>query len=144
VVSVLLKNEWIREHFFVTPIHPRKWPDPGRHPYGNITLIEKSVAIVNAQIVHYGTSGMGRTAVVTDVKLKNASGKERIVRIINTHLESLSSLPARRQQMYLCSELLKSDEVSGGVVAGDMNAISDGDKELHVVFGLRDAWWRKS
>jgi tyrosyl-DNA phosphodiesterase 2 len=39
---------------------------------------------------------------------------------------------------------LKDEGVSGGVVAGDMNAISPSDKDLHVQFGLRDAWWRKS
>lgn len=145
VLPALLRNEWVRDNFFVTPIDTKKWPNPSLSPYGNVTLIEKSLVVVDSCVVQYGSSSMGRTAVITDVKLRTVAGKDKIVRIINTHLESLpAGNVSRRNQMEVCGKLLREVEVSGGVVGGDMNAISPSDKDLPSQLGLRDAWWRKS
>ena len=48
--------------------------------------------------------------------------------------------PLRPAQVKLASRYLKDPTVSGGVIAGDFNAIEDLDLSLHTVNGLQDAY----
>jgi len=143
VLPDLLRNEWVRANFFVTPIDAKKWPSD---TFGNVTLVERSIKVLNASLLKFGGSSMRRSAVISDLKLRTPAGGDDIaVRIINTHLESLQQgAEARPFQLRLCADMLKDDKICGGVVAGDMNAISPTDETLAQQNGLRDSWWRTS
>ncbi|KAM6504531.1 Endonuclease/exonuclease/phosphatase [Amanita muscaria] len=140
----LLKDQWVREYFVLTPISPEKWP--ANAIYGNVTLISRSVPIVDCSIVHFGSSAQQRTGVVVDVRLRYPSRDEdstSVLRIINTHLESLpSGFHARRMQLQLLAKMLSAElkEWRGGIIAGDMNAIGPNEHEYPEEVGLDDAW----
>ncbi|KAJ6576442.1 Endonuclease/exonuclease/phosphatase [Mycena vulgaris] len=140
-LEVLLKDEWVREHFFVTPADTSKWPD--RAPYGNVTLVEKSIPVVDANILEFGLSAMQRTGVIVDIQLAAPKPREYdvVLRVINTHLESLPvGNDVRPAQLQLLSKFLKGPGVRGGIISGDMNPIGPKDAELPTSLGLRDAW----
>jgi len=68
-------------------------------------------------------------------------GESVMVRIANTHLESLNSGTRMRPvQLGLISNLLYDDSFEAGIVAGDMNAIEPSDSNIHTKLGLTDAW----
>ena len=87
---------------------------------------------------------MCRNALVTDVVLGGPGGAEprtRVLRVVNTHLESLPQGTAQRVvQMGVIAGLLKKEGMLGGIVGGDMNAIAASDKTLAEKNGLADAW----
>lgn len=143
----LLADPWVRAHFVVTPKSAEKWP--GRSAYGNVTLVSRATPIVACSIMHFASSIYQRTGVIVDIRLndpaKNANGSRgstSVVRVINTHLESLpSGLGARRLQLEVLSKLLfVGGERCGGIIAGDMNAIGPNEHEYPLELGLRDAW----
>ena len=143
-LSHLLENEWVRDNFVITPISHTRWPNESL--YGNVTLISRSLVVVKACILHFGHSSQSRTGVAVDIKLNTpstaAESREVTMRLINTHLESLEEGEQYRpiQMSILASYLKKREEVQGGVIAGDMNAISPSDTSLAEDFGLKDAW----
>lgn len=107
-LDVILKDEWVREHFLVTPADTEKWPDFAQ--YGNVTLVEKSIPVQDAHILEFGLSTMQRTGVIVDIRLGAPAPKEYdvILRVINTHLESLRiGDQVRPQQLKLLSKFLK-------------------------------------
>jgi tyrosyl-DNA phosphodiesterase 2 len=110
-LETILKDEWVREHFFVTPADTSKWPTDPPARYGNVTLVEKSIPVVDAHILEFGLSAMQRTGVMVDIRLAAPKPNEYdvILRIINTHLESLpSGDDARPEQLKLLSKFLKA------------------------------------
>ncbi|RDB25771.1 Protein disulfide-isomerase erp38 [Hypsizygus marmoreus] len=143
-LSHLLEDEWVRNYFLVTPISHTKWPGAD---YGNVTLVSRTVVVARASILHFGYSQMGRGAVVVDVKLNTVTAqrpREITLRLINTHLESMPvGAPMRPVQMAVLASLLRrKEEVQGGVIAGDMNAIAASDYDIPGDVGLKDAWKR--
>jgi tyrosyl-DNA phosphodiesterase 2 len=140
----LLEYEWVRNHFVVTPISHTRWPN--ENDYGNVTLVSRSLVVVKACILHFGHSSQARTGVVVDIKLNTpataAESREVTMRLINTHLESMPEGEQCRpiQMSILAAYLKKKDQVQGGVIAGDMNAISPSDASIAEDVGLRDAW----
>jgi tyrosyl-DNA phosphodiesterase 2 len=140
----LLDYGWIRDHFVVTPINHTRWPNESH--YGNVTLVSRTLVVVKACILHFGHSSQSRAGVVVDIKLNTpataAESREVTMRLINTHLESLPDGVHYRpiQLSILASYLKKRDEVQGGVIAGDMNAIGPSEVGFPVDVGLRDAW----
>lgn len=140
VMPYLLRDEWVRRWFVVTPYTKDKWPD-GAH-FGNVTLISRSLNLVESHILHYGYSDMSRTALCVKIKLNVPGTQEkRIISIVNTHLESLPQGTAYRpKQLEMCARFLRLNGVYGGVIAGDMNSITPGDAEIGKKLGLRDSW----
>jgi tyrosyl-DNA phosphodiesterase 2 len=62
-------------------------------------------------------------------------------RLINVHLDSLGdTLHYRTQQMKILADVLREPNCSGGIVAGDFNAISPEDDGLVDKNGLVDEW----
>jgi len=137
----LLEDEWIRRHFLVVPISPKKWP---MWDYGNVTMVSRSVIVGQAAILSFGYSPMGRGAVVIDVKLSTAANNSREItlRMINTHLESLpDGVAIRPTQLSVLASLVRNkEEVKGGVVAGDMNSMDPIELTAVLDAGLKDAW----
>jgi len=142
-LQLILEDTWVKKHFVITPISPSKWPRPDL--FGNVTLISRSVAVESASLLTFAYSHQGRGAVIVDVKVATPTAgrpKEKILRLINTHLESLDEGRMMRPvQLALCASLLRrKDEVAGGVVAGDMNALNILEHEYPGQVGLKDAW----
>ncbi|KAF8626977.1 hypothetical protein AX15_004570 [Amanita polypyramis BW_CC] len=146
---LLLADQWIRDHFVVTPRSDDKWPP--KTMYGNVTLASRSIPVVDCSIMHFGSSIYQRTGVIVDIRLKSParetngdSDSTSVVRIINTHLESMpTGQTARRMQLDVLSKLLfVGGERCGGVIAGDMNAIGPNEHEYPTDLGLQDAWDR--
>ncbi|KAN0140416.1 Endonuclease/exonuclease/phosphatase [Lactarius tabidus] len=63
-----------------------------------------------------------------------------VLRLLNVHLDSLDSCFRRAFQVYLLDRLLREGGCSGGVIAGDFNAIDPNDRTLVEKHGLVDAW----
>jgi tyrosyl-DNA phosphodiesterase 2 len=123
-LDVILKDEWVREHFFVTPADTSKWPEPTL--YGNVTLVEKSIPVMDAHILEFGLSCMQRTGVIVDIKLAAPKPKEYdvILRVINTHLESLEvGNEVRPQQLKLLSKFVKVSCACLAVVGRENNQL---------------------
>lgn len=142
IVPFLLQDPWVRRWFVVTPFTTAKWPDGAQ--YGNLTLVSRSLDIAECHILHFGATHMQRSAVCVKVKLVQPGTREKFVlSIVNTHLESLPvGAAVRPQQLELCSRFLHLRGVQGGVIAGDMNAISPRDGKIVKELRLKDAWRR--
>jgi tyrosyl-DNA phosphodiesterase 2 len=145
--DTLLAHPWVREWFMVVPGDPTEgWPQDAR--YGTVTLIARSMKLTASTCVHFEESWMHRNALVTDVMLGGAEGHARVLRVINTHLESLPmGTPRRVVQLKVIAELLEQGKTEsggvGGIVGGDMNAIAPSDATLPEQNGLLDAWEEK-
>ncbi|KAF5327787.1 hypothetical protein D9619_004949 [Psilocybe cf. subviscida] len=142
IVPFLLQDPWVRRWFVVTPFTTAKWPDGAQ--YGNVTLVSRSLDIAECHILHYGLTHMQRSAVCVKVKLVQPGTREKFVlSIVNTHLESLPvGAQVRPLQLQLCSRFLHLRGTQGGVIAGDMNAISPRDGKVVKELRLKDAWRR--
>jgi tyrosyl-DNA phosphodiesterase 2 len=138
--NTLLAHPWVREWFRVVPASPEAgWPRGAT--YGTVTLVYAPLA--NSICVHYEDSYMGRNALVTDIMVGGAAERHapRILRVINTHLESLPmGTPMRITQMGVIAGLLNEAGILGGITCGDMNAIAPSDATLPEQNGLSDAW----
>ncbi|OJT11482.1 hypothetical protein TRAPUB_12034 [Trametes pubescens] len=138
-LRVLLASEWVRKHFVIAPDSPELWATF----YGNATLVSRSIPLHHVvRSMLFWNTNMGRQALFVDIPLRStATGDTRVVRVANTHLESLVvGTKARPAQLKAIAEMLRSDEVDGGVVGGDMNMIGDTrDQNIHVDAGLEDA-----
>jgi len=141
--NTLLAHPWVREWFKVVPGNPEAvWPRGAT--YGTVTLVHAPLA--NSVYVHYEESIMGRSALVTNITVGGAAERHapRILRVINTHLESLPiGTPMRITQMGVIAGLLKEAGILGGIACGDMNAIAPSDATLPEQNGLSDAWEHK-
>ncbi|EKM58312.1 uncharacterized protein PHACADRAFT_252530 [Phanerochaete carnosa HHB-10118-sp] len=147
-LPAILDHKWVRDHFVVCPTKAEHWP--GGVGYGNVTLVARTIPVVGAWIMEYGYSAMKRHALIVDVRLSShalsegaAGGEERelMLRIANVHLESLTQGASFRPwQLRDAVDSLTGGAVDGGIVAGDMNAITAQDWGLPAWAGLADAW----
>lgn len=145
---VILDNEWVQKYFVVIPRRVDEWPQGAG--YGNVTLVSRSIPVCGAYSIEYD-SQMDRNALLVDLKLsmppsarawQNIQSTSRFVtlRVANTHLESLPmGAPARPQQLRSVADVLQDEDLLGGFVCGDMNAISPSDIGLAERVGLEDA-----
>ena len=137
----ILDNEWLQQYFIVAPRKLDEWP-PGAH-YGNVTLVSRTVPVSGVYSLEYD-SHMNRNALFVDLKLSVPAAPSRVVtlRVGNTHLESLPIPGAamRPAQLGLVAEVLREEDLIGGIVCGDMNAISPSDIGLTEKVGLADAF----
>ncbi|KAI1797144.1 Endonuclease/exonuclease/phosphatase [Ganoderma leucocontextum] len=133
----LLEHRWVREHFAVTPPNTRRWPAS----YGLATLVSRHARVENARMLQFRRTVMGRAALFVDVSLRTADAGERyVVRIANTHLESLPiGERARPAQLCAIADMLREPGIHAGIVGGDMNMIGPADQHIHVTAGLHDA-----
>ncbi|CCM01403.1 uncharacterized protein FIBRA_03454 [Fibroporia radiculosa] len=140
VFPSLLAHQWVRTNFLVVPSGPDRWP-PGT-TYGNVTLVSKAVPFLSAQLLVFGNSTMGRSALFVDIALRDPrSARHLTLRLANTHLESLPDLaPARYEQLSAIAHKLREPGLYGGVVAGDMNTLRPSDEIMHTRAGLLDAY----
>ncbi|KIM35229.1 hypothetical protein M413DRAFT_42993, partial [Hebeloma cylindrosporum] len=74
------------------------------------------------------------------VNLHDPSTPGNAIRLLNVHLDSLDSYFRRAFQVHLLDRLLREGGCSGGVIAGDFNAIDPNDRTLVEKHELVDAW----
>jgi len=80
-----------------------------------------------------------RDALYVDIIPPTAPGT--VFRLINMHFDSLGdTLHYRAQQMKILANVLREPGCSGGIIAGDFNAISSEDDGIVDENGLVDAW----
>jgi tyrosyl-DNA phosphodiesterase 2 len=146
--QALLSHPFVRTTYDVTDISSSAWPRQGR--YGTVTLIPKSISS-NLSVFRtpFPNSKMGRDALYVDFEFSqpgsdptDSEPRTIIIRVANTHLESLPGHGdvARPVQLRSVSQQLTCSSIHGGIVCGDMNAISPSDFDLPEQFGLSDAW----
>lgn len=151
-LELLLGYAWVRRNFAVTNIAlPRNSPT-----YGTVTLVMKDLFLLVGRCfrVPFKESEYGRDAVFVDLKILNPQAddntaqngrvRDKILRVGNTHLESLlgHGTATRPLQLATIKDVLSLPEVYAGIVGGDMNAISVEDDDLPTRIGLRDLWMR--
>ena len=130
-LAIIQTNPWIRNSFYLTDLDSTNWLSG----YGTLTLVDRRLPLTSAFRVRYA-SRMGRDALFVDIEDRKTS---TILRVCNTHLESLVAEPPRRPgQVKLASRYMTT--ATCGVLAGDFNAIQDFDLSLHVENGLRDTY----
>lgn len=134
------QNPWIRDRFFMTDVDDAFWASGA---YGTVTLVDRRLEISSCFRIHYSATKMERDGLFIDVVIPSLSGTDKIIRICNTHLESMTPVPPLRpsQMQAIAKQLLAVDETfSGALVAGDFNAIEPHDISLHADNGLKDAY----
>ncbi|KAL9110274.1 MAG: hypothetical protein Q9227_005181 [Pyrenula ochraceoflavens] len=137
-IDLIKSLPWIREKFYITDIDDsRFWVY-----YGTFTLVDKRLPVSAVFRVEYGPSAMGRDGLFVDIPVgEEAVEGGKVLRVCNTHLESLPrNPPYRDKQMTVAAGFLHEDVVRAGVIAGDLNAIEEFDKRLHVENDLKDAF----
>ncbi|XP_006461289.1 hypothetical protein AGABI2DRAFT_118191 [Agaricus bisporus var. bisporus H97] len=143
----ILSHPFLRTHYDLTDISHEHF----QASYGTITLIPRSLipSIASVARIPFENSFMGRDVLIVDLELPKLplspqSFPSRTttsrIRICNTHLESTRGYAdlARPKQLELISQFISSAD--GGLVAGDMNAITPGDHEVPHNVGLVDCW----
>ncbi|THC92098.1 hypothetical protein EYZ11_008424 [Aspergillus tanneri] len=95
---LIQEKQWIRDRFFITDLSDVNW---GAR-YGTTTLIDKRLDVQRVFRVLYSPSRMQRDALFVDINIdiqpteSTSSNENRIIRLGNTHLESLVSRPPLR------------------------------------------------
>ncbi|KAI0603319.1 Endonuclease/exonuclease/phosphatase [Biscogniauxia sp. FL1348] len=141
-LTTISTTPWVRERFAVTDRDAAHW---GSGHYGTTTLVDRRLLpLASCFRVHYAQTRMERDALFVDVPVHS-----NIVRLCNTHLESLAAEPPLRPaQMRLVAAYLRGERSPdpdvpiprAGLAAGDFNAVQGFDRTLHADNGLRDAY----
>lgn len=132
-LHIIQFDAWVRDNFIITDIDTSSWSSGY---YGTTTLIDKRLSLRSCFRVHYAETTMERDALFVDLGIA-----DRIVRICNTHLESLALQPPRRpSQMKVAASYMHQSSVHGSILSGDLNAIEDFDRRLHTDNELKDAY----
>ena len=80
----------------------------------------------------------GRDALCVEIAAPAAPGA--VLRLLNVHLDSLGSGFRRALQMQVLAGVPREPRCSGGIIAGDFNAIFPEDHKLIDEHELLDAW----
>lgn len=127
-LPVLLSHPLIRAHFTVITNTPGS--------YTTATLLSHSIPVCAVQRVEYPDSCMSRDCLAVDIPVPGG-----VLRIANTHLESLPNFSKQRAaQMEIMGDVCKEEGVVAAVCGGDMNAIRESDEGLPGRCGLGDVW----
>ncbi|RMZ10268.1 hypothetical protein D0864_01301 [Hortaea werneckii] len=125
-LRLITSDPWVQKAFHITDMDGSYWQSDRRLP------------IESCFRVHYEQTRMERDALFVDIKMGE---QEKLIRLCNTHLESLAlEPPLRPLQMQLCAQYMHDSTVDGAVLAGDLNAIQDFDRRLHFDNDLKDAY----
>ncbi|KAF9449064.1 hypothetical protein P691DRAFT_813164 [Macrolepiota fuliginosa MF-IS2] len=159
VRTSILGNPKVREAFLVTDAEDKTSFEGV--PFANMTLLSSKRFALDLELLESqkeeGEVERGDNFVlgpVSRVKLPSKYGRCALsvdiippstpttaYRLINVHLDSLGdTFPYRTEQMEILADLLREPGCSGGLIAGDFNAISPEDHALLDKNGLVDAW----
>lgn len=169
-LKVIQEAPWVREHFYITDRSHLYWE--GDY-YGTTTLIDKFAYVERVFRVHYERTRMDRDGLFVDIAIEpevsktgeqhhppttdtagspgNSDQKPKILRLCNTHLESLVSIPPiRPTQMKTASKFLHppiEGDISAtlpaphaSILAGDLNAFASEDLTIVPSNNLKDTY----
>ncbi|EMR70883.1 putative endonuclease exonuclease phosphatase family protein [Eutypa lata UCREL1] len=164
-LRILSETPWVRSHFHLSDLDAENWTSGH---YGTAVLVDRRLPVAAAAglfRVHYAQTRMERDAFFVDVLMvlaeRRSRGGKKLIRLCNTHLESLAlDPPLRPAQVKLFAGYMHGGgdggdtgtttaetggaggkpQPHGAVAAGDFNAIQDFDRALHADNGLRDAF----
>ncbi|KAK2757069.1 hypothetical protein FQN54_005038 [Arachnomyces sp. PD_36] len=165
-LHLIQETDWVRKDFYITDLTALYWED---YVYGTTTLVEKSAAIERVFRVHYEKTRMGRDGLFVDLAIQpkvlgRTEGQQtlegqaaapvcKILRLCNTHLESLvSDPPIRPTELKAASRFLhpatKGDGQTtsaipaphAGIIAGDLNAFAPEDADIVPENSLHDTY----
>jgi tyrosyl-DNA phosphodiesterase 2 len=129
--------DWVKKRFNITELDHQNWLSP---LYGTTVLIDHRLVIESIFRVPW-VSKFDRDGLFVDIALANTGEDERVLRLCNTHLESLvADPPVRPLQLADASRYLKDTNVAAALLAGDLNAIQPFDRTLHSDNDLRDTY----
>ncbi len=143
VRNSLLNDERVRTRYMVTDAEDLA----SSHdvPFTTMTLLSQELASEGG--LGLTLKGVFRVALPSKfgrdglcVEIAHPAAPGAVVRLINTHLDSLDSLSERTKQMIILASILRERGCVGGIIAGDFNALSPEDHELVAQNGLVDAW----
>ncbi|KAF2871408.1 Endonuclease/exonuclease/phosphatase [Massariosphaeria phaeospora] len=143
-LELIRESRWIQDRFILTEMNARNW----QASYGTTMLIDRRLAVESVFRVPW-YSGYGRDGLFLDIALKapeaepvsGAGAGSKVLRLCNTHLESLAAdPPVRPAQMGVAGKYLREPNVAAALFAGDLNAIESFDRILHTENGLSDAY----
>ncbi|GAB1191032.1 hypothetical protein APSETT444_000201 [Aspergillus pseudonomiae] len=149
-LAVIQQTKWVQDHFFITDLSDTHWI----HGYGTMTLIDKRCHVQRVFRVPFSTSRMGRDGLFVDLDCVQGQEGGRgdeigTLRLCNTHLESLLSIPPiRPKQIHLASQFMHSSGPGetnvptphAAILAGDLNAFAPEDLTAPNDSKLRDAF----
>ncbi|KAI9878189.1 MAG: hypothetical protein M1823_006990, partial [Watsoniomyces obsoletus] len=102
-LTLIQSQPWIQHEFYITDVDDQYW-ESGH--YGTCTLVPKALTIKNVFRVHYEATKMERDALCVDIDL----GDGKILRVCNSHLESLvADPPVRPKQLETAAKYLRPD-----------------------------------
>ncbi|KAL8827255.1 MAG: hypothetical protein Q9170_007088 [Blastenia crenularia] len=130
---------WVQAQFSLTDIDTSHWQSDW---YGTTTLIDRRLPVKAIYRVYYKTN-MQRDGLFVNINMqcKNREDEVTIIRLCNTHLESLvADSPLRPAQIEVVAKHLHDATIHAGLVAGDFNAIEGFDRLLEVNNDLKDAY----
>jgi len=132
-LKLIAADAWVQQTFNITDLDTSNWQSGH---YGTTMLIDRRLPIEACFRVHFSKTRMERDGFFIDVEVDDS-----LIRVCNTHLESLAlDPPFRPHQISLCAEYLHERNIAGAIVAGDFNAIQDFDRRLHSENNLKDAY----
>lgn len=135
-LDILLTSPWVKANFQISHAEPERY-----QAYFTITLISKNIGVLSVFRTPLVKTCMGRDGLFVDLSVSHSPtdrNMESVLRICNTHLESLQSgNSVRPLQLGQIASLLRAPpspdtEIVAGLVGGDMNAISPTDEDLHL------------
>ena len=131
-LAVIRGNSWIQSAFHVTDVSAARWVGA----YGTVTLVDHRLPLLEVFRVGY-ESRMGRDALFVDIGMPGQD--QPVLRLCNTHLESLrADPPLRPAQVARASQQLQHTDC--GIIAGDFNAIEGFDLSLHLENEMLDTF----
>lgn len=130
------ETPWIQHRFYTTDLDEKNWLSP---LYGTNTLIDRRLVIDQVFRVPW-VSKFTRDGLFVDLAL-SGSTEGNVLRLCNTHLESLvADPPVRPLQLGAAAPYLHDSKALAGLLAGDLNAIQPFDRTLHSDNGLKDTY----
>ncbi|KAK0779111.1 hypothetical protein LTR91_003384 [Friedmanniomyces endolithicus] len=145
-LTLLASSPWIQANFHLTDLTPASWASAH---YGTTTLLSNRLSPSACFRIHYSNSEQQRDVLVLDIPLSlstttttTTAAKPLLLRLCNTHLESLpASPPLRPHQLALCAQHMQNlKTLHASILAGDLNAIQSFDAHLPSAHGLKDAY----
>ncbi|KAF2133794.1 hypothetical protein P153DRAFT_380972 [Dothidotthia symphoricarpi CBS 119687] len=139
-MKLIKASTWIYDRFFITDIDNSNWSGSF---YGTTMLIDQRLKVKHVFRVPW-ISEYSRDGLFADIAISSrdaSDSEEKVLRICNTHLDSLAaSPPVRPRQLSTAATLLQDSSVACALLAGDLNAIQPFDRTLHSENELKDAY----
>jgi tyrosyl-DNA phosphodiesterase 2 len=139
---------WVKQAFMLADLDQKNWLGG---MYGTQVLVDRRLTVERVFRVPW-VSRFDRDGLFVDLCLRSDGREEKdthdarrenavILRLCNTHLESLvANPPIRPLQLSAAAKYLHEENVAAALLAGDLNAIEPFDRSLHSDNGLEDAY----